>query len=123
VDPALAEEERFASNSLRVKHREALVAALERHTTQAPAEDWVYRLTEVGVPCGLINTIPEAFALATALGLDPVIQQTRTTGATAASAASPIGLSATPATYRLPPPTLALHTPTHQPGAEDPRDR
>lgn len=65
------------------------------------------RLTAANVPCGLINTVPEGFALAESSGLDPVVRLTDERGIPRSSVRSPITLSATPATYRLPPPPLS----------------
>ncbi|MBB5873986.1 crotonobetainyl-CoA:carnitine CoA-transferase CaiB-like acyl-CoA transferase [Allocatelliglobosispora scoriae] len=93
--------ERFATNPSRVRHREALATALEERLGTRPAAEWVGLLTGAGVPCGLVGTVAEGFALAEALGLDPVVRQEG-----AASVASPIVLSETPVTYRLPPPEL-----------------
>lgn len=100
----LAVDERFATNSARVRHRAELVAALQHHTRTAPATHWIGLLTAVGVPCGLVNSIPEAFALAEALGLDPVVRLPRSGGTVAASVASPVHLSRTPVSYRAAPP-------------------
>jgi crotonobetainyl-CoA:carnitine CoA-transferase CaiB-like acyl-CoA transferase len=62
-------------------------------------------LAGAGVPCGLVNDVGEAFALAERLGLGPV-----TDAGGVPQVANPIGLSATPASYRLAPPALGEHT-------------
>lgn len=61
---------RFATNDARVEHRDALAARIE--AALAGGEDWAQRLTAAGVPAGPINDVPEAFAFAESLGLDPV---------------------------------------------------
>ncbi len=109
VDGSLAEDERFRTNPLRVGNREALVAALENRLRRRPAAHWVDRLTRAGVPCGLVNTVAEGFAMAESLGLHPVVRLSRSDGdgsGTVASVATPISLSGTPATYRHPPPLM-----------------
>jgi len=103
----LEPDSRFATNSGRVRHRDALTARLEERTRTAPAAHWVETLTAVNVPCGPINSVPEAFAFAEALGLDPVVRTPRPGGFTPASVANPVRLSRTPATYRHAPPRLA----------------
>ena len=65
------------------------------------ADAWFERLSAAGVPCGPINDLGQAFALAERLGLAPVVE---TDGVR--TVAHPVGLSATPASYRLAPPTL-----------------
>jgi crotonobetainyl-CoA:carnitine CoA-transferase CaiB-like acyl-CoA transferase len=102
---ALATDPRFAANADRVTNREALAALLERALAARGAADWVAALAEAGVPCGLVNDVGEAFALAERLGLDPVAD-----AGGVPQVADPIGLSATPASYRLAPPALGQHT-------------
>jgi crotonobetainyl-CoA:carnitine CoA-transferase CaiB-like acyl-CoA transferase len=53
------------------------------------------------VPCGPINDLAQAFELASALGLEPVVEVDGTP-----TVAHPITLSQTPATYRSGPPDL-----------------
>ena len=82
-----------------------LAALLERALAARGAADWVADLAAAGVPCGLVNDVGEAFALAERLGLGPVAD-----AGGVPQVASPIGLSATPASYRLAPPALGEHT-------------
>jgi crotonobetainyl-CoA:carnitine CoA-transferase CaiB-like acyl-CoA transferase len=103
--PEAATDARFATNADRVVNRDALAELLEGALAARGASQWVAALGEAGVPCGLVNDVGEAFALAERLGLDPVggaggIPQV----------ANPIRLSSTPASYRLTPPALGEHT-------------
>jgi crotonobetainyl-CoA:carnitine CoA-transferase CaiB-like acyl-CoA transferase len=100
--PELADDPRFATNGERVTHREVLVAELEDRLRTAGADHWFAVLTEHGVPCGPINDLGEAFALAERLGLDPVAE-----AGGLPQVAHPVRLSRTPATYRTAPPRLA----------------
>lgn len=102
----LAADERFTTNSLRVAHREELRAALVACLAARPAAAWVDELTPAGVPAGVVNDVAGAFDLATALGLDPVVSIPRDDGTAARLTRNPIGLSATPPTYRTAPPDL-----------------
>jgi len=102
--PELGTDERFATNAARFEHREELGAILEGAFHAEPASSWVQRLSEAGVPAGPINDIAEAFALAQALGLEPVWE---TDGVR--TVRSPLRLSDTPASSRLPPPQLGEH--------------
>jgi crotonobetainyl-CoA:carnitine CoA-transferase CaiB-like acyl-CoA transferase len=103
--PEAATDPRFASNAARVGNREALVAVLEGALGRRDAAAWVPLLTEAGVPCGLVNDVGEAFALAERLGLGPVVEVEGVP-----QVAGPIGLSGSPASYRRPPPALGEHT-------------
>jgi CoA:oxalate CoA-transferase len=58
--PELAADPRFAGNPARLHNRAALKAALEAILAQAPAEHWLGRLQDAGVPCSLIHTVADA---------------------------------------------------------------
>jgi crotonobetainyl-CoA:carnitine CoA-transferase CaiB-like acyl-CoA transferase len=103
--PETADDPRFATNADRVANRDALAALLERALAAREAADWVRVLADAGVPCGLVNDVGEAFALAERLGLDPVAD-----AGGVPQVANPIRLSSSPASYRLGPPTLGEHT-------------
>jgi crotonobetainyl-CoA:carnitine CoA-transferase CaiB-like acyl-CoA transferase len=103
--PEAAADPRFATNAARVANRDALAALLEGALAARGAAEWVAALSEAGVACGLVNDVGEAFALAERLGLEPVVE-----AGGVRQVADPIGLSATPASYRLAPPALGQHT-------------
>jgi crotonobetainyl-CoA:carnitine CoA-transferase CaiB-like acyl-CoA transferase len=103
--PEAAADPRFATNAARVANRDALVALLEGALAARGAAEWVAALSEAGVACGLVNDVGEAFALAERLGLEPLADAQGVP-----QVADPIGLSATPASYRLAPPALGQHT-------------
>ncbi|WCB93522.1 Acetyl-CoA:oxalate CoA-transferase [Baekduia alba] len=102
----LADDARFATNASRVAHRDALRDALVAALASRPAHDWVRALSPRGVPAGVVNDVAGAFALATSLGLDPIVELPRDDGSVARLTRNPIGLSATPPTYRTAPPDL-----------------
>jgi crotonobetainyl-CoA:carnitine CoA-transferase CaiB-like acyl-CoA transferase len=103
--PAAAADPRFAGNADRVANREALVTLLERALAARGAAAWVPALADAGVPCGLVNDVGEAFALAERLGLGPVVE-----AGGVPQVADPIGLAETPPSYRRGPPSLGEHT-------------
>ncbi len=104
--PELAEEERFATNAARVLAREQLRECLESRLSARPAAHWVRALAAVRVPAGEVNDIAGAFALAEELGLDPIVAVPGPDGRVTRLTRSPIGLSATPPSYRTAPPEL-----------------
>ncbi|OAZ91324.1 CaiB/BaiF CoA transferase family protein [Halomonas sp. G11] len=59
--PALADDPRFATNGMRVQHRDQLVPVLEAALAQRPTDDWLARFEAVGVPSGPINTLDRVF--------------------------------------------------------------
>jgi crotonobetainyl-CoA:carnitine CoA-transferase CaiB-like acyl-CoA transferase len=103
--PEAAADPRFATNADRVTNRDALVGLLEEALAARGADDWVAELAGAEVPCGLVNDVGEAFALAERLGLDPVADS-----GGIPQVANPIRLSGSPASYRRPPPALGEHT-------------
>lgn len=114
---ALAQDERYASNPQRVKHRETLVPQLMAITRTRTTAEWIAALEHRAVPCGPINDIGQAFADAQVQARGLAIEQPRSAQAVAAegvsvvrSVASPLRLSATPPVLHRAPPTLGEHT-------------
>ena len=106
-DPGLAGDPRFATNPDRVAHRDELHEAIVGRLRARPAAEWADALTAARVPAGVVNDIAGAFALAESIGLDPIVElPDAATGDTVALTRNPIGLSATPPTYRSAPPPL-----------------
>lgn len=107
--PYLPHDPRFATNADRVANVDALAALLTDQLKPRTAQEWFQILTPLGVPCGPVNDLADAFDLAQRLGLRP--QVTVGEGDRAVTlTANPITLSATPVSYRLPPPRLGEHT-------------
>jgi formyl-CoA transferase len=115
--PEWAADARYASNTLRVQHRSALIPAMEALTRTRSTADWIALLEDKAVPCGAINDIGQAFAdaqvqarglklnqaLAPAIIDDTAIESI-------ASVASPLRLSGTPPVLHRAPPMLGEHT-------------
>ena len=108
--PELARDERFVTNGARVAHRGVLRDVLVARLGGRDAASWVAALSPAGVPAGQVNDVAGAFALAEALGLDPIVDLPRADGSVARLTRNPITLSATPATYRSAPPPLESPT-------------
>lgn len=104
-DPELADDPRFTTNTARVAHRDELRRVLEGLMAMATVPEIVPRLLAKGVPAGAVNDLAGAFEHARDLGLDPVAEVGEP-GRTTPTTASPLRLSATPITYRSPPPRL-----------------
>jgi formyl-CoA transferase len=111
--PDWAADPRFATNTLRVQHRAALIPAMEQVTRTRSTADWVQLLEDKAVPCGPINTIAQAFddPQVQARGLRVDLPRHAGDGVThVATVASPLRLSATPPVLRHAPPALGQHT-------------
>ncbi|WP_378729932.1 CaiB/BaiF CoA transferase family protein [Nocardia brasiliensis] len=104
----LAVDPRFADNATRVAHVEVLAAQLGEILSTRPAAEWEALLTPLGVPCGPVNDMAGAFALADRLGLQPRIASD---GADMPPlVTNPITLSRNPVRYTSPPPALGSGT-------------
>ena len=111
--PEWATDARYATNTLRVRHREVLIPDMEAVTRTRSTAEWIALLEDKAVPCGPINDIAQAFddeqvkarGLAVSLpraagdGIDHIL-----------GVASPLRLQATPPVLRHAPPALGQHT-------------
>ncbi len=88
---------RFATNASRVENRVELKAILEGRLRTKTAAVWYLSLTSAGIPCGPINTIDQAFDLASRLGLKPIVN---------GQVANPLTMSASPIDIYKPAPLL-----------------
>ncbi|SCX55273.1 Crotonobetainyl-CoA:carnitine CoA-transferase CaiB [Klenkia marina] len=106
--PELADDPRFARNEDRTANRDELRPLLVERLRTRGKQEWFEAIFAVGVPCGPINTVDGGVAFAEQVGLDPVV---RVGGGDRAipSIRNPITFSATPPSYRLPPPGLDEH--------------
>jgi len=59
--PDLLGDSRFSSNSARVKHRDELIAEMERTFLTAKVDDWVDTFVAAGVPAAPVRTIDQVF--------------------------------------------------------------
>ena len=106
----LATDPRFLTAADRVIHRASLETTLA-DTIALYAKDTVLSLLQQHrVPCGPINTIPDVFSHHNTLSRELIQPLTRQDGTTVNTVAFPAKLSATPATYRIAPPTLGADT-------------
>ena len=54
-------DERFATNALRVAHRDELTAAIETAFSTEPADEWLRRLGETGIPAGKVRDFQQVY--------------------------------------------------------------
>jgi crotonobetainyl-CoA:carnitine CoA-transferase CaiB-like acyl-CoA transferase len=110
--PELAADPDFATNAARVRARERLTGLLRPLTAAQTKAWWLAQLEAVGVPCGPVNDIAEAFAEPQAVHRGARVRMAHPSAAGGAVdlIGNPLKLSATPVTYRRAPPTLGQHT-------------
>ena len=86
----LAADERLATNAGRIANRDTVVTAIAERVGSRPASHWLTALARVGVPAGIVRTVPEALADVDASPLTGVAPNA-------------------PGAVRLPPPRLNEH--------------
>ena len=106
----LVQDERFAKNAGRVKHRTTLVPMLEEVFRQRSTADWVEALESAGVPCGPINTVAQAFANPQVQARGMQISLPHPLAGEVPLMGSPMKFSGTPIEHKLPPPVLGQHS-------------
>ena len=110
--PEMAADERFATNPARVRNHDALIAAMHEITKTRTEREWMEALARVGVPCGPVNDIPAAIDDPHALKRGSRVKQAHPVAGKGyvETLGNPMKLSATPVTYRRPPPMVGEHT-------------
>ncbi len=106
----LAADERFRSNSNRVKNRETLVPQVEKIMLQKSSIEWLDALNERAIPCGPINNVEQVFDDPQVRHRGMQLELDHPVAGKVASVANPIKLSVTPVEYQQAPPMLGEHT-------------
>ena len=110
--PELASDERFSTNTARLKNRSILVPILCKILLTWKKQDLLDGLDAAGVPAGPINTVPEVFATEQVKARDMKISMDHPTAKSGSVdlIGNPLKLSQTPVQYNRPPPLLGEHT-------------
>lgn len=106
----LRADPRFATNADRLRHRAELIPLLDELFVTRPAGYWLEKLKDTDIPNGPINTIADTLAHPQHRARDFIVELQHPLAGLVRSMGNPIRLSATPASYRLAPPTLGQHT-------------
>lgn len=101
----LLADARFASNAMRLQHRERLRAEIEAALASRGRDEVCQELMRQGVPVGPVNTVPQAFAQAHALHRGMRVDRGAYRGM-----GVPTRLSRTPGSPAGAPPGFAQHT-------------
>ncbi len=106
----LAADERFATNPLRVRHREDLVPQLQEALRARGVREWQQAFEAAGVPSGPINDFAQVFADPQVVHRQMQMTLPHPTAGEVPQVANPVHFSATPVQYHRSPPTLGQHT-------------
>jgi len=106
----LLTDARFAARDDRLKNRAALIAEIETTTAGGTRAHWLARLDEAGVPCGPINTYPEALADPHTLARNMVVDLVHPVAGEIKALGVPVKLSDTPGAVERAAPLVGEHT-------------
>jgi formyl-CoA transferase len=108
--PEWARDPRFATNALRVQHRELLVGMISERLRERPAREWLRLLEPSGVPCGPINDLGQVFDDPQVRHRGMRVKAPHPAAGEVSMVANPIKFSATPIRHDRAPPLLGEHT-------------
>ncbi len=106
----VADDERYAKNAARVRHRESLVPVLSAAFLRETRAHWVAALEAVGVPCGPINSVDEVFREPQVQHRGMRLDLPHPEAGSVPLVASPMRFAAAPIEYERHPPMLGEHT-------------
>ena len=108
--PEIAKDPRHATNAQRLRNRDTLAPIIADLIAAHPIKYWVEGLTAVNVPCGPINSVDQVFADPQVKARGMEISMEHAADPALRLIGSPIKMSESPVSYRLPPPLLGEHT-------------
>ncbi len=108
--PEWLEDPRFKTPALRQKHINERLAMIQETLLTRPAEDWLPRLTEAGVPCAPVLTRTETLTNPQVQANAIVIEAQHPAAGAIRQARPAARFSETPPAIRQPAPALGQHT-------------
>ena len=108
--PGWQRDERFATNPARVRNLGTLNPMIVTELAKQDRAHWVAAFEAAGVPCGPINSIPEAFADPQVRHRGMLFDLPHPSGAKVPQVANPIRFTEAPLKHEAPPPLLGQHT-------------
>lgn len=108
--PELSSDPRFDSNPKRIQNRALLIPLLAQMIKERTRAEWIALLEGVGVPCGPINSLADAFADPQVVARGLRFDLPHPSAGSVPMVGNPIRYSGTPIEYVAPPPLLGQHT-------------
>lgn len=108
--PDLAADERFRTNAGRVRNSAVLTPLIADLLATREREHWVRACARAGVPCGPVNTVPEAFADEQIRHRGMLVEIAHAVAGAVPQVASPMRFRNAPLHHERPPPLLGEHT-------------
>ena len=107
--PELARDERFVTNTARVRNRALIIPLLEDLFRARTVADWNLTLSQAGVSCGPIYSIDQVFDDPQVKARRMVVEVPYAPAGSLKMTVNPIRMSATPLTHDTAPPRLGEH--------------
>ena len=107
--PEWIKDERFAISASRVRNLEVLNPLIAAELAKHDRAHWVAAFEAAGVPCGPINSIPEAFADEQVKHRGMLFELDHPAGTKLPQVANPIRFTEAPLKHAVPPPLLGQH--------------
>jgi len=108
--PRLLDDERFASNALRVRHREVLLPLLEARLRERTTAEWLTALDGAGFPYAPVNSLEQVFSDPQVVHNGLVVEVDHPTAGRLRQVAPPVRYSKAENRVRSAPPLLGQHT-------------
>jgi formyl-CoA transferase len=108
--PEWADDERFATNAARVRHRESLVPMIADVMSGRAQRAWLDALEPAGIPCGPINRMDQVFADPQVVARTMKLDLPHPLSGTVPQVRSPLRFSDTRLAYDAAPPLLGADT-------------
>lgn len=108
--PALADDERFATNTARVANRSAVIEILQSAFRQQGITFWRDKLDALGVPCGPVQQLDRVFASEQVSAREQLRQLKHPLSLELPSVAQPARFSGMAPNSTRPPPLLGQHS-------------
>lgn len=108
--PEWITDSRFATNAVRVQHRDTLEELIENETRQKSTQEWLEILEGCGMPYAAINDVQDTLNHEHVLARDMVKEVEHPACGTIKMVNTPVKWSDSKPGIRMPPPTLGQHT-------------
>ncbi|MEL7011819.1 MAG: CoA transferase [Pseudomonadota bacterium] len=108
------DDPRFQTNPLRIENRDILIPQVAETFAKFTAEELLQKLQNAGVPCGPIHTVEQALTSDQAQARGSVVSMPHADAVSGEVSllGNPLKFSATPVTFRRPPPRFGQDTQT-----------
>jgi crotonobetainyl-CoA:carnitine CoA-transferase CaiB-like acyl-CoA transferase len=108
--PEWRDDPRFATNTARMEHRDALVERMNEVLGTRTRAEWIAALDAAGVPAGPVHSLGEALTHPQTLARGMVVETAHPQAGPTRSIGCPVHFSETPASVEMPAPLLGEHT-------------